>query len=281
MSIILPSPRSSQPDVFPVVNPGNPLARGLLASFPMVAGGRMYDASVNRRHSNQLSFSNMSWSSGPSVSRLKFDGSQAVGSASWGNASWVQGIGAITFEFEFSINNAAAGGTILNKWGSSSADWSFLVEVGTNGTVYFVIMADALYIWQTATGVFSSNVNYHVVCTWPGGANAKAYVNGIERTYTTAPAAPTGGIRIGGANFQIATNNSGGGPACSVGMVNIWNRALTNAEAYSRYMNRWSLFAPSKSVMLSDFSGAAPAPTIYELQSFSRGVGRGIAGGIA
>jgi hypothetical protein len=65
-------------------------------------------------------------------------------------------------------------------------------------------------------------------------------------------------------------------------MVNIWGRSLSNAEAYSRYINRWSLFAPSKNVMLSDFSGAAPpAPTIYEFQTFGRGVGRGIARGIA
>lgn len=281
MSIISPSVRFSQPDFFPAVNPANPLSRGLLASFPMVAGGRMYDASANARHGNQIDFTNVSWSSLSSGSRLKLDGSQANGSASWGDVQWVRNLGAITFEFEFAINNASTGGNILTKWGTGGPDNSFIVGCGTSGTMQFVIKADAVYTWQTATSLISSNTNNHVVCTWAGGTNAKIYVNGIERTYTTVPGSVTGNIRTSNYDFQIARRNDLAGPACSVGMVNVWNRALTNAEAYFRYINRWGLFAPSKSVMLSDFSGAAPAPTIYELQSFSRGVGRGIAGGIA
>ena len=256
MSILLPSPRYSQPDISPAVGQANPLSIGLLASFPMVAGGRLYDASKNVNHSNQINFNNTFWSSGSSGTQLKFNGSQADGSVSWGDVGWFNSVtGSLTFEIEFflpSLPSAGTVGTLIGKY-NTGTDGSFTISVNENGRIqfYFLLSTIIFQTWRSNDFVISAGSTYHVVFSWRNSNNASWYLNGKNMPFGTTPAPTNNGMITTTAPFQFGRIVSGDNLTGSIGMVNIWRRALTDAEAYSRYINRWSMFAAPKGISVS------------------------------
>ena len=281
MSILLPSPRSSQPDYPVLVDYRNSIASGLIVSTAMTPAGAAYDSSRRGRNSNIITSANVTRKSGSSGTNLDFDGSQAEASVSFGNISFNQFIG-LTIEVDFTVRSLASTATLVGKRTGSSC---FFLCVSTGGRLQFTgFFAGGIFLtWQSADSTIVVNRQTHCIFSFLNRYGSM-YINGSPVVLARNDA-PTGtGLSLDDTNaapLQLGRFTDGSPMTGSISLANVWGRGLSDAEAYSRYVNRWSLFTAPKGVMLSDFSGAAPSPTIYEFQSFSRGVGRGIARGIA
>ena len=107
-----------------------------------------------------------------------------------------------------------------------------------------------------------------------GTVGLEIWQNGIRRANNTAGTQ----TRSAGSNFRILSSASDPDNA-NTALTLVHNRSLSSAEIISLWQNPWQVFVPAATYL--SLGAAPPAPTIYEFQSFSRGVGRGIARGIA
>lgn len=114
-----------------------------------------------------------------------------------------------------------------------------------------------------------------------GSQNSKLYLDGVELTGTGGSATTTSASGTARLRFFAGRDaDPAFGADGKYFLHYIWNRALSKSEVESISANPYQIFAPLSLVYLP--TGAAPpVTTIYEFQSLNRGVGRGIARGIA
>lgn len=111
------------------------------------------------------------------------------------------------------------------------------------------------------------------------GASLKIYADGIEIGSSSAivsTAVTMSEVRLF-SRTDGYPNTADNGTQCS--FFGVWSRALTQKEIIAVRQNPYQLLSKSSKTLF--YPDAAPAPTIYEFQSLNRGVGRGIARGIA
>jgi hypothetical protein len=230
-----------KPQNIGIIDYSNPVTRGLLVSWPMItAGNQVLDASNNRRHSNTMVTTDVSWTHGINGRQLTFTGSQTSGAVSWGDVPWLDGLTTITVEIDFVITNISNSAKLFAKWGGS---FSILISVGSSGQISFIPhVGGSMRFWYSANGTISANTRYHLVIVWNGGNSASFFLNGVRGTFTTVPSSFSGGLNATTNNLQLGVADDGTPLTGSIGMVNVWNRPLTDSEALDRYSKRWNIF---------------------------------------
>ena len=233
-----------KPQNIGIIDYSNPVTRGLLVSWPMItAGNQVLDASNNRRHSNTMVTTDVSWTHDINGRQLTFTGSQTSGAVSWGDVSWLDGLTTASWEIDFVITNISNGAKLFAKWGGS---FSILISVGSTGQISFIPhVGGSMRFWYSANGTISANTRYHLVIVWNGGNSASFFLNGVRGTFTTVPSSFSGGLNATTNNLQLGIGDDGTPLTGSIGMVNVWNRPLTDSEALDRYSKRWNIFQSS------------------------------------
>ena len=273
MSILLPQKWKRQPRIGVRVDPSNPINRNLIGSWPMSAMGVVRDASQYNRNSNTITPTNASWQTGVNGTELKFNGSQAVGDVSWGDVTWFDGLTTLTIEADFLFTSGAI---ILGKWGATNPEASIILGTGnysggvSGALLWGVYLASGQYrIWNTAASTLVSGSRYHVVVSWSGSNNATVFINGKKTAWAATPAADATGIANSTGSFAFGADTittAGRKFVGSIGMVNAWSRALTDAEAFQRWADRWGIFIPSSGIPVAfDTGGGAQTltPSLY------------------
>lgn len=137
--------------------------------------------------------------------------------------------------------------TLASKWGSTSAEESFLLEyVDNSGTKQF------RYVFEDGSGnltigtknfTITTGVAYHVaIKVVPSTQTATLYINGISQGTFSNSATAASAIRNGTGAFALGaranpTNYYDGTMQDAV----IWNVALTDAEATALYMSYFQI----------------------------------------
>lgn len=276
MSILLPTPRSNQPDYPVLVDSSNQIANGLIVSAVMTPAGAVYDASRRGRNSNFVTSTNIKRLSGSSGTNLDFDGSQAEASVSFGTGYNFNGLLGLTIEADFTIRSIGPGNsTIVGKNGPDPE--CFLLYITSVGrlALYQYMSGGVSLQWQSQDNSIVVNRQTHVVASFRNQV-VSLYING--RLATLARNDGTTNLSLADKNtipLQIGRNSNGLALTGSISMVNIWSRGLSDAEAYSRYMNRWGLFAAPRGVSVTvssiTYTYARPSSDITTQWSTSSG----------
>lgn len=207
-----------------------PLARGLVAFWPLWEGGGVPSEAVGRSPANSC---NASWTATPYGRGLLFNGTN----------QWVAATGSSLMAFAGTITIAAF---------TSPATGLLQVLVGGEGWVLGVdeVGSNEVYFYTNAAGFTTSSSNaidgtWHLLAvtqssTGPGGV--QFYRDGNPwgtGTLNSLPASTLGALSLG-ANSS-GTNHWLNG---SMGWAAVWSRALSSNEHMALAANPWQVFRP-------------------------------------
>ena len=276
--IYLKKLRTSQPQGSLQINWGNPLAQGLSAAFDLQSSrdlitqatpsvntstrtarnqkvGRAFSAGTNTQFPHRSNFA----LTGQMTALVVMD----INALSDYTAIIAKQATATTYNiYEFRAANTTSGNLSLVEGSATDyAIWdspSSIISAGFSGVVGFTRDTNV-----AATGTR----NFY--------ANGRKFSSSLTRSMT-------GNIADDGLSPVYLGTRADGVTKLNgnIYLTALWSRVLSDSEITSFSNNPWQIFAPSSLAYLSS-SAEPPAPTIYEFQSFSRGVGRGIARGIA
>ena len=283
VGIINPTKKhSKQPQITSDINYSDPITQGLIGSWTMSSKGYLHDASINKRHSNIITSSAVT--ARPSVNgrELKFSGSQANEAVSWGDVDWAEGLSQLTIEIDAFLpgnpNYPSGAAYLLSKWGSTSAEQSFYLGTSSYGRIYFGFNINGtVYSYYSENWGFNWDTRVHLVLMWFGGAamgsayfirNGRKHLPnfGVDRAWGGQPTVNgiTSPIQASTSPLQLGRLVSGENFNGSIGMINIWNRALSDSEAHRRYYDRWGMFKTErKSIFLPPPTTTIPAAVPY------------------
>ena len=280
MSLYLPRRVSKQPQGNAAVNWSNPITAGLEVA---ILHGQQNLAAINLANP-YLSFS----ISNTGSNFIKSVGSDFVG---LGNRF---ADNSFTFQSNatLGLRNTSPTGYTLGSVAiatTSGVSATFINQDRAGGTRNFQFRVNTSNQLEFIT--FTGGSTIFTTASWPnrlvGGAVAAA-VSGTsaalaaDGVLTKATISSANNLSNTAERLDIAKYGSTGTSNWigTISLSTLWSRRLTDDELVAWTRNPWQIFAPSSSTYLS-LGAAPPAPTIYEFQSFSRGVGRGIARGIA
>jgi len=262
----------SQPQSPQRINYNNPLALGMIAAgwpksrlyvtqnaTPIVSGRDARNLGVQAWEAQSVSAANQPTFSMPSTT-----------SAEW---TIIADFGRVVSQ------NYQAGVILLSPTGSQSH--VMFVESGFKANGWLGSQGGGTFGLNMESTISPLTGFSQLAVTISGAAQTgKLYGNGREigsnvGTITNTPATVSQARLF--RRTDSYPNPAANGTQCS--FFGVWARALTQKEIASVNENPYQLLSvPSKYLI---YPGETPATTIYEFQSFSRGVGRGIARGIA
>lgn len=269
--------RTNQPQGPIQVDWGNPLARGLSAAFDLQSSRDLITQAT------------------PSVNTsIQIIKNQKVGRAfsagtntQFPHRSNFALTGVMTALVLMDVNALSGYTPIITKQATSTTYNIYELRASTEFGGAMALVEGRLTdyaVWETASPVISAG--FSGVVGFTRNANTVTgernfYANG-KKFSSTITRSMTGNITDDGLSpvylgtRQDAVTKLNG----NIYLAVLWSRVLSDNEIASFSANPWQIFAPSYSMLLA--SGAAPpASTIYEFNSLNRGVGRGIARGIA
>jgi hypothetical protein len=142
-------------------------------------------------------------------------------------------------------------------YSSSTSTWFFSGSGGTYGQA------------AATGGVITAGLWYSLVGRAQSSTSRQVFINGTQRgTDTTAVSPTASSLCVAGASWSSGAPQAGFYLNGDMAVWGAWDRALTDGEIMSLYVNPWQLFAP-RLVYIPTPAAAASAPTITALSAIS------------
>jgi hypothetical protein len=134
-------------------------------------------------------------------------------------------------------------------YSSNTATWFFSGSGGTYG--------------QAAGGILTAGLWYSLVGRAQSSTSRQVFINGIQRgTDTTAVSPTASSLCVAGASWSSGAPQAGFYLNGDMAVWGVWNRALTDGEIMSLYVNPWQLFAPRRIYIPTATAAGYTHPTL-------------------
>ena len=138
-------------------------------------------------------------------------------------------------------------------YSSNTATWFFSGSGGTYGQA-------------AGGGALTAGLWYSLVGRAQSSTSRQVFINGIQRgTDTTAVSPTASSLCVAGASWSSGAPQAGFYLNGDMAVWGVWNRALTDGEIMSLYVNPWQIF--SRRIPIPTPAAAASAPTITALSA--------------
>lgn len=265
--LFFPNPPKFKPQPGASLNFGHPLAAGLVGLWLLSEGGGLYIRGEINKVVGTLT--DPVWRGGaPQLGGpgLYFNGTTTQGTIP--SHPQISLTGAMSVAFWF-YTDAATGLRTLFRKGDNAANTGWIVQHnGTSNTISFIrgfTSVNVVRAFQPDNGVISAGW-HHAVITHTGGQTAAtltAYIDGVLAAVTSSTNG-SGTVNddsaydlILGLNAAGTTFNNG-----ALDHIRIYNRALSQPEAQSLFVNPFADFVPSVSVARRVAAAAAAVVTV-------------------
>lgn len=241
-TIIIPNRWTRQPTGMVEVDWNHPITRDL-TFFCSPFSGIICDIAKNRTIvPNGVNSTVINAMSGKAIN---FNGSQNNLEVSFGDVTDIDGIRAITVDFDTHINSNT-NAKPFNKWDNGNA---FLVQYSAGNILWVVDNGAGTRSRRDTTDTpIVANIRNHVSCSFKDSGtvsnDGKIYVNGKLSAMTNVSNACTG---IGNVAAALQFGRSQGAPSSITGnmqFARIWKRSLDISEVVSLYENPWQICKP-------------------------------------
>lgn len=218
------------------LNKSHPLARGLVGCwlFNEATGAQVFDTS-GYQNIGALN-GNTRWASGKLGSCLKFDGDGDYVDCSNDNSLKITG--PLTICGWVKPDNLTGSKAIASRYRTTDNQRAYMLTV-TNDTIKFWIDPNGDYI--NIKVVFSNrtiDTSWHHAVGRYDGTNMNIFIDGVKDSNNNT----VSGIYASGANNRIGAYDSGYFFNGLIGQVQIYNRALSDAEIAHLYREPFSMF---------------------------------------
>lgn len=248
----------------PVINPNNPLTKGLIFDAPFFERGGTTAQDLALKVPGTLT-SGPVWGLGLYGNEITFDGSNDL--IAYTNNPAQQGLNQITIEAlvnKTGDSSTAIDGRILDKRGAS-----FRFALGVlDSTDQLEFQSGWTSNGDWTAGTISNGVYTHVMATYDFSSTANVpifYINGSPSaiTSTTSPtgSALTDGTSISIGNRSAADRQWNG----KIVYVRYWNRILNQQEVKQLYENPWRIYKPQGFYQSLDSVAAAVAQAVMRM----------------
>ena len=238
--LVLRRDATEQPTGAALVAQDNPSARGLV--FDFCASESCVRNSVIAAVASPLG-TGVTFDTGKYGKQLTFNGSQGLGSCSFGTQSWLLGATEATWEILFYLPNANSTGTLMAQWDGGNQNWLVSLSAGKFIWVAADDAGSGRSRFDSTNADLSAAGWYHAVLSWRGGSTAEVLLNGLSRAMTTVSSSATG---ITGTMDNWCLGNravTGSDPVtASIVFARAWRRGLARAEMDARAANLWSMY---------------------------------------
>jgi hypothetical protein len=253
----------------PKVNPEHPLARGLVAAWPMSDGGGPLARDASGKHDGVI-VSAPVWEKWRGGDALDFNGTTDWIQTDITRSSWDQ----ITVSAWFNIDSwsSAVGYRHILGKGSSYVPKDFAVSLLTHPVTF---ASGVRVYWNGGwygTGDVSSLApagTWNHLCMVVGGSLPSiGYLNGVvlSAANTQAPlGSSSDAVRIAAPSVFVSNDRSFNG---SLSDVRLWDRQLTQREAVTLYQDSFSLYRTPEPVL----AGTPAAGGFFQFDQLTGGM---------
>lgn len=153
-----------------------------------------------------------------------------------GDITTLDGATALTFSFWVKFDSLTAGARISSKWGSLTANQSFIIQLDNSASdeLRYAMNTGAglLLVRDSLNANLSTGIWYNVIVTWSQFQNVSIYLDNTSLSLASVVSNNITSFPNSSSNFEIGTE-SGTSTACIDGKISqyaVWKRVLSAAE---------------------------------------------------